>query len=539
MKNLSLFLGLCLFSSFSFSANSLTIGIMQDWSSFNPITSQLASNEALFPFFLRKMVRRGADGSVIADVAEKVPALKNESGKFVANWDIRKNAKWGDGKSIVCADWQLGWQAGLNPKVSVEARNVYSKIVSIEWKDSAPQSCRVTYTTGEWSYDFDLPPLLPSSIEKAVYDKFSADPEGYDRNTSYIGNPTLKSLYNGPYVISEFKQGSHFILVRNDNFFGPRPKIDRVIVKLITDTSALKANLMSGQINAISAVGFPPDTAIMFEEEFKKAGLDYVVRFQNSGIFQGVYFNLENEILKDIKVREALSRAVDKQTLVNAFFNGLLPAADGILSPQHPAYTKQVSIYNKDKAAKLLDEAGWKLNASGVREKNGKQLQLTFKTSAGLKVLESIQVFICERYKSLGVLCNIKNEPPRALLGQSVPHGEFDLAMFGQPIPPDTSITSYFSSKEIPTAKNSWAGGNQIRINSPALDALLADFDKENSRVKRNAIIKKVEGYLQQNYSLIPVYHRREAVVLPKALKGVEDSFEGTAFTTPENWSLN
>ena len=219
--------------------------------------------------------------------------------------------------------------------------------------------------------------------------------------------------------------------------------------------------------------------------------------------------------------------------------NDKLPAAESILSPQHPAFSNPAHIYDKKKAEKLLDEAGWKLNASGVREKNGKTMQFIFKTSSGLKVLESIQIFICEKYKSIGVLCNIKNEPPRTLLGQSVPRGEFDLAMYGQPIPPDTSITSYFSSKEIPSAKNSWAGGNTIRINSKDLDQLLVDFDKENSKQKRNVLIKKIESWLQKNYAMIPLYHRREAVVIPKGLNGMTDSFEGTTFTTPENWSLN
>ncbi len=369
--------------------------------------------------------------------------------------------------------------------------------------------------------------MLPSHLEKEILNKFGSEPSGYDRNTVYISNPTNKGLYNGPFVVSEFKLGSHVILVRNENFYGAKPKLEKIIVKLISDTGALKANLMAGQINAISAVGFPPDTAILMDEEFKKSNANSVVRFQSSGIFQGVYFNLNNEIFKDVKVREALSRAIDKEALVKAFFNNQLPVADTILSPLHPAAGKTSSIYSVKKADQLLDEAGWKMNAQKLREKNGKVLEFTFKTSAGLKVLENIQVVICEKFKAIGARCNIKNEPPRALLGQT---------MFGQPLPIDTSISSYFSSKEIPTDKNSWAGGNQIRLNSLEMDKLLYDFDHELNYAKRNVIIKKIEQSFLSQYFLIPLYHRREAVVLPKNLKGVTDSFEGTAFSTPEAW---
>lgn len=534
MKSYALFFICFILSQLSFGAQ-LSIGIIQEWSTFNPVTSQLASNEALFPFILRKMVKRSADGSVLADVAEAVPSLKNK--KTV--WTIKKTAKWADGQSVVCADWKLGWLAGMNPKTSVDSRSLYEKIVSIEWSEKTPQSCIVTYKTNDWSYDRDLPPLLPSHIEQSVFEKNKNESEGYDRNTSYITSPTNKALYNGPYYVSEFKLGSHIILTRNEYFFGDKPQIEKIIIKYISDTSALKANLLSGQIIAISAVGFPPDTALLFDEEFKNTNAKFKVHFQNSGIFQGVYFNLQNDILKDIRVREALSRTINKADLVKAFFNNQLQAADGILSPQHPSFTPTSSNYSKNKAIELLEAAGWKLGSKGVREKNGKPLSFVFKTSAGLKVLENIQVYICDQFKSIGIQCVIKNEPPRVLLGQSVPHGEFDLAMFGQPVPADTSITSYFSSKDIPSKKNSWAGGNMIRVNSKELDQLLVSFDHEHSRDKRNLLMKKIETYFQKNYLVIPLYHRREAIVMPKNLSGLKDSFEGTTYIDPEKWRLN
>lgn len=515
-------------------SSSLTIAIIQEWSHFNPVTSQLASNESLDPFLNRKMIRHQANGSIAADIAVEVPTLKQNK----AVWTIRTNAKWGDGKDITCADWHLGWQAGLNPKVSVISRQFYNQISNIEWTAQSPKTCTVTYTNSDWSYDRNLPSLLPSHLEKIVYEKSKNESEGYDRNTLYIGAPTNKGLYNGPYTVTEFKLGSHVILDRNEHFFGTKPKIDRIVIKYVSDTSALKAHLLSGQINAIGAVGFPPDTALNFAEDFKAARSPHQVRFQNSGIFQGIYFNLDKEPLKDIKVREALSRAVDKERIVSAFFSNHLQAAEGLLSPQHPAYTAISSIHSKKKARELLEEAGWKLADNGIRQKNGKSLSLQFKTSAGIKVLENIQQSICSEFKSIGVECIIKNEPPRLLLGQSVPRGDFDLAMYGQPVPIDLSLKNYFSSKEIPTSKNSWAGGNSIRLRSQEVDKLLIQFEKESQLSKRHDLTKKLDEVFRQNYFLLPLYHRREAVVIPKILTGMQDSYEGTVFATPENWQM-
>ncbi len=513
----------------------LRLAIVQEWSSFNPVTSQLASNEALLPFMIRKMTKRLVNGKVLPDVAESVPPLKNKS----ATWKIKKNAKWADGHEISCEDWQLGWKAGMSPNVSVETRSTYSKITQIKWSVETPQICQVDYDHADWSYDRDLPPFLPAHIEKTIFESNNKTSEGYDRNSSYVTFPNLAGLYNGPYTISEFKLGSHIIYTRNKYFFGTKPDYDKVIVTHVPDTGALKANLSSKQVDGISAVGFPSDTAITMDDEFQqdKNSL-FKVHFQNSSIFQGVFLNLDKDLLKDKKIREALSRAIDKEALVKAFYQNKLKAAEGILPPQHPAFRKKTVLHSKKMAKSILDNAGWKLNAEGVREKEGKKLSFLFKTSAGIKVLENIQVFICDQFKDIGVQCQIKNEPPRILLGSSVPHGEFDLVMFGQPIPPDTSLISYFSSTEIPTNANSWAGGNSMRIRSIELDLLLKQFDAEFSPEKRNKIAQKIEEFFIEDFTFIPLYHRREAIVMLKNIDGITDAFDGTSFYDPENWKV-
>lgn len=536
MKKSTSFLFVFLLASSAFSAEkALRLAIVQEWSAFNPVNSQLASNEALMQLMIRKMINRQASGKVIPDVAEAVPALKNKS----ATWKIKKTAKWGDGHDITCEDWELGWKVGLNPNVSVESRTVYSKIKSIKWTADAPQTCNVEYEKQDWSYDRDLPPLLPSHIEKTIFEKHGKTSEAYDRNSSYVTYPNLAGLYNGPYTVTEFKLGSHIVFSRNKHWYGSKPDFDKIIVTHVPDTSALKANLASKQIDGISAVGFPPDTAIAMDSEFQKNKDSlHQVHFQDSSIFQGVFFNLDKDLFKDSKVREALSRAIDKEALVKAFYENKLKAAEGILPPQHPGFKKKTPIYSKKTAISILENSGWKSGKDGVREKDGKKLSFVFKTSAGIKVLENIQVFICDQFKDIGAQCVIKNEPPRTLLGSSVPHGEFDLTMFGQPIPPDTSLTSYFSSTEIPTNANSWAGGNAQRVRSIEVDLMLKDFDNEFSADKRTKLAQKIEAYLQNEHSFIPLYHRREAIVMPRKLEGVEDSFDGTSYFQPENWKL-
>ncbi len=510
----------------------LRIGIIQEFGQFNPVTVNLASTEAFMHFLLREMTTRNHLGLPIPDLAEKIPQLiKNK-----AIWTIKNKANWSDGKPVTCQDWWLGWQTGLSQNTMVQDKGMYAKIKNIEWKTSDLKKCTVIYTNSSWTFDRDLPYPIPYHLENDVFNKWKDQREAYDQNTIFVTASTKSGLYNGPYQISEFKLGSHFILVPNPNFFGGKPKIEKIMVKFIGESNALLANLKTKSINMVSAVGFPPDLALTYSEAEKNE--PYQVFFQDSPVFQGLFINHENEILKDIKVRKALSLAIDKVKLTTAFFNSKLKPAETFLPPTSTEFRIFPAVYNLEKSKNLLDEAGWKTTDKRIRVKNGKELIIDFKTSAGIKILEIIQVYICNEFEKIQVGCSIKNQPPRILLGDTITKGEFALALFGNSILPDTSLTSLFSSKEIPRKENSWAGGNNIRWKSELADKLLEQFDKESNAKKRNLILTKLEAEILNEVAFIPLYHRKEAAVLPDNLSGLTYLSKGTSFSFPEKWLL-
>lgn len=528
-------------------ASSLTIAIIQEWTHFNPVNLQVASTQALLNFTVRRMVQRDVSGAILPDLAENVPTLKNkkvifktEKGmrKVVATWTIRPQAKWGDGVEVTCADWHLGWQAGLSPNVTVTERTAYQKIEKIEWKENAKKICTVTYANDDWAFDRDLPDLLPSHLEGPIFEKEKNKSEAYERQSLYVKEPTKPGLYNGPYLISQYSIGSHFVLKPNPYFYGEKPKIESITVKHMGDTSTLRAQLSSGTVNMISANGFPADVALILDEASKQPQSSFVVKFQDSPIYQGLFLNTENEFLKELAVRKALSLAVNKKEISQTFFRGKIFPAESIFPLQNRAHRIEKVIYNPFLAKKTLEDAGWKLNAKKIFEKNGKELQLEFMTSAGIKILETLQVYICDNFLRIGVKCIIKNQTPRIFLGHTVPHGEFAMGMFGQSILPDNSLTGSFSSKEIPTAQRGWAGGNNTRWKSIKADELLGQIDKEWNIEKRVKLMQAFEDELLKDMPVIPLYHRREAFVMPKNLKGFSEDIAGVDFIFPEKWWL-
>lgn len=524
----------------------LKIAVVQEFGQFNPITLNLASTEAFLHFVMRGLTAQDAKGALIPDLADSIPSLKNKTAteitdnkvkKIKATWTIKKSALWSDGKPVVCQDWWLGWQAGLSANTMTQEKTLYSKIEKIEWVPAQPKKCTVTYTTNSWAFDRDLPYPIPYHLENAVFEKWKNQKEAYDQNSLYVTAPATPGLYNGPYVIDEFKLGSHFILSVNPYFFGDKPKIAKISVEHLGESNSLQAHLKTKSINMISAVGFPPDLAFAFADAEKEN--EYKVFFQDSPIFQGLFFNHESPLLSDLNIRKALSMAINKKKLTDAFFGSKLKPAETFIPPNFSEFVQHPATYNKAEAQKILDADGWKIvEGKKFRMKNGKELVIDFKTSSGIKILETIQVFICSEFAQIQVGCSIKNQPPRILLGDTTAKGEFEMAMFGNSILPDSSLTSLFSSKEIPTKENSWTGANNLRWKSAKADELLAKFDQEPSHTKRSKILASLEKEILDQVVFIPVYHRREAAVIPNRLTGFTYLDKGTNFMFPERWEL-
>src|SRR5690606_16570681 len=255
---------------------------------------------------------------------------------------------------------------------------------------------------------------LPKHLEKPIFDKHGDQREGYEKNSLYTKNPTHPGLFSGPYVYSEVKLGNHVTLTPNPYFYGEPPKIKKIIVKFISNTGTMEANLMSGTINMISPVGLKFDQALALEKKVQAQKLPYKVHFVPSVTYEHIDLNLSNPDLKDVRVRRALIHSINRDELTKSLFEGKQAGALHFMTPKDPWYTsdpKYVTTYrySRREAQKLLDQAGWKMNKDdGYRYKNGKKLSFTLMTTAGDKTRETVQSYLQQQWKHVGIEVNIK-----------------------------------------------------------------------------------------------------------------------------------
>ncbi|MFW5986493.1 MAG: ABC transporter substrate-binding protein [Halanaerobiales bacterium] len=204
----------------------------------------------------------------------------------------------------------------------------------------------------EYTVEFNLTdPQGPFLNNLAMVSFGIASPEAVkEHGEDYFKNP----VGSGPFKFVEWKQGDRVVLEANEDYWGGRPYLDKVVFRSIPDNGARYMELKAGSIDMMDYIN-PEDV----DDAEKSDGLDVVLRpSMNVGYFS---MNQEVEPFDDVKVRKALAHAVNKESLIGAFYAGLAEPAKNPLPPSLWGYNDDIEDYeyNPEKARELLAEAGY------------------------------------------------------------------------------------------------------------------------------------------------------------------------------------
>ena len=206
----------------------------------------------------------------------------------------------------------------------------------------------------------------------------------------------------GPYIYDEYVAGEYTRFVRNEDYWGETPYWDEIIVKYIPDSTSRLQALQTGEIDMIYG------STLLTYEEYDQAlamdGIDGQMAEKDTRV-QVITTNATSPYLSDIRVRQAIAYAIDKEEMSVAISNGYEPPADIPATRDTPYADVELETtydYDPDMANQLLDEAGWLMNEStGIREKDGEPLSLlltleTGSTSVSMPTAEVIKSQLAE-----------------------------------------------------------------------------------------------------------------------------------------------
>jgi len=473
-------------------------------------------------------------------VPEDLPADVEGAGDgrgIALTYRLQPGATWGDGTPMTTRDVLFTWKAGRHPSAGVGSLELFRRIHAIDVIDDKTFVLHADRISFEYAAinDFNL---LPAHIEEAIFD---AAPEDYRNRTAYDNDPTNTGLIYGPYRIVEAVPGSRMVLERNPTWWGKLPVFDRITLLTIEKTTALEANLLSGNVDMIAGeLGLTLDQALAFE---KRHGGKYQVIYEPGLLYEHIDLMLDNPILQDKRVRQALVYAIDREAISQKLFEGRQPVAHSGVSPLDWVYDEDIKKYAHDpaKAAALLDEAGWSDLRGGIRHNAaGEPLKLEFMTTAGSRIRELVQQVLQSQWKQAGFDIRVRNEPARVFFGQTIHERRFTgLAMFAWGKGPEHVPRSTLHSEEIPTEANGWSGQNYTGFRNPEMDELIEAINLELDRPKRKELWKRVQAIYAEEVPVISLYWRANAYILPKWLQGIRPTGQmASSSLWVEDWTV-
>jgi len=508
-------------------ADELAIGIIQFPSTLNPLIDPMSAKFYVLGMVRRPLTTYDAGWKLVCMLCEALPSFANGRAQKLSlpggktgvrlTYTLKPGLFWGDGVPVTTKDVIFSWQVGRNPMSGVAEGEIYRRMIAVSAKDDRTFTVDMDRLTYDYAglNDFEI---LPEHIEREAF----ADPAQYRFRSRYDTDPGNPGLYDGPYRITEVSPGSHLVFEPNPYWTGDRPFFRRVVVWVVENTAALEANLLAGGLDMVAGeLGFPLDEALAFEARHRG---EFNVIYKPGLTYEHIDFNLDHKALADLRVRRALTYAIDRKAISQQLFAGRDPVADSFMPPIDPAYSPDVPRYPYDpgKARTLLDEAGWRAQGNGIRRNaEGDKLAFELLSTSGNRTREMVEEVLQSQWRAVGVEIHIKNQPARVMFGDSVMRRKFQLAMFAWTAAPEALPRDELYSTEVPAADNNWSGQNHNDFRDPEADKLMDAIETELDRPKRAVLWQKFQALYADQLPAMPLYFRADAFILPKWLAGL------------------
>jgi len=429
-------------------------------------------------------------------------------------FDLRKNATFSDGEPLTAHDVVFTYNWIMNPKVSAPRLRAYlERIESVV----AEGDYRVVFTLNEPYFNAMSLCGELEVLAEHYYTQFTED-EFNEAPGILFGS--------GPYKLQgdprEWRAGESAItLVRNNNYWGQAPALDRLIWKMINDDTARLAEFRNREIDRFIVVPSMYRTLASDAELLERARLmeyDYV----SSGYLYIGWNQSRNgrpTPFADTRVRQAMTLLVDRDTICERIYDNLAIPATG---PFHPlGFQADADIepwpYDPDRAAELLAEAGFTKNEDGVLEDaQGRPFTFNFIYSAGSTEANQMALMMKDAMARVGVDVQLeKLDWP--IMQQKLDDRDFDAIMLGWGGSVESDVYQMFHSSQIADGGDNYVSYNSSRADE-AIDRARATFDHDASIAGWNEVHRVLHE--EQPYTFLT--NRKAVSLIDRRFRNIE-----------------
>ena len=476
------------------------------------------------------------DGNMTLVLAAEIPSIQNgglaADGKSVT-WKLKPGVKWHDGKPFTADDVVFTWEYAKDPATACSSIAIYRDI-TVEKIDDLTVRVVFPKPTPFWGEPFvgaGGGPIIPKHLFEA-----------YKGAKSREAPTNLAPVGTGPYKFVEFKPGDVVRGTINPDYHMPnRPHFDTLEMKGGGDpVSAARAVIQTGEYDFAWNVTVEDDVLLRLE----KGGKGKTI-YAPGGDTEFIALNstdpnvevdgerssmkTKHPLFSDPAVRKALTLLVDREAIRKVIYGRAGRTTANFLNGPAKFVSKNTSWeFSIEKATKILDEAGWKPGADGIREKDGKKLKLVYQTSIS-SVRQKIQAIVKQACQKAGIDVELKSIVASVYFSSDVANPDTyakfyaDLEMFMSPmtLPDPSRHMRRYISTDVPSKANKWQGRNFPRWVNKEYDAAIEAAETETDPVKRAALYIKCNDLLHQDTVFIPVQHLMKVEACSNTLRPV------------------
>ena len=476
-----------------------------------------------------------AEGNLNAVLVSEIPSIQNgglSADAKSVTWKLKPGIKWHDGKPFTSDDLVFNWEYAKDPATAATTIGLYRDI-TVEKVDDLTVRILFDKPTPFWANAFVG--AAGCIIPKHLFADYKGD-KSRDAPTN------LKPVGTGPYKFLEFKPGDLIRGEINPDYHMPnRPYFDTLEMKGGGDAvSAARAVIQTGEYDFAWNIQVEDEVLLRLEKGGKGKTV-YAVGGDTEFIAlnstdpntevdgERSSIKTKHPLFSDPAVRKALALLVDRNAVKSVIYGRAGRTSANFLNGPEKFVSKNTTWeFSVEKAAKLLDEAGWKPGPDGIREKDGKKLKLLYQTAIN-GPRQKTQAIVKQACQKAGIDVELKSVVASVFFSSDVANPDTyakfyaDIEMFQIPMsqPDPAQHMRRYHSRNVATKENKWQGPNFPRYVNPEYDAAVDAADGAVDPVQRVALYIKANDLLWQDTVFIAVMHRLKVEACANTLRPV------------------
>jgi peptide/nickel transport system substrate-binding protein len=473
-------------------------------------------------------------------LAEALPQLDTSSwqvfpdGRMETTWRLRPGLTWQDGQPLTSEDFVFAYQISQAPELAgffvAKLQNLIDEVAAVDsW------TIRISWRSSFFHKGEGLEPL-PRHILSEPFAAFKQDPRGQTEAFTSLRYWTSEYVGAGPFRLTNWEFGSHIEGAAFDGHALGKPKIDRVVIRIIPDNNAALANVLAGEVQFTMAQSIRFEQAMIlhqhggFNDTEGKGRLLFAPTSAQTMAFQHRPEYQLTPGLLDVRVRKAVLYAMDRDAIGERLFEGQSTTPISFVFPKAAYYgqiDRAVTKYPYDlrAAEQLMAEAGYARGRDGVLVSSGGQRFQPSLWTTGDALHQTMAAIVLDNWRQAGIDAERLVTPP------SVDRDQETYSTFpgirvsnigGVIVPLERTSLNNLISEEIATPTNRWSGQNKGGWSNADFDNLWDRYKVSLDRAEQVRLFVQMMKIHSEQVPNYPLYFTLNVVTHVASLRGPE-----------------